>query len=182
MAEIMRDPIWQFVGVAIATVAIIVAIWLSQRERNRRQLVYFLRSTDLLSVKDELRERVKILYDDRPVEDVRLCEFGIKNVGNVPILPGDFIRPVEFSFGEQSRVLTADIDSTIPTDLGAKIQWANRETATKAVTSVEIAPLLLNQGDVVSIKGLVTGSKGYDVSGRVVAEYVNENETRIGLN
>jgi hypothetical protein len=180
MAELMRDPIWQFVGVTLAAIAIIVAIWLSLREHNLKRLAYFIHSTLLLSVSDELRDNLKILYNDKPVEDVRLCEFGIKNIGNVPILPTDFIRPVELFLGAKSHVLTADVLSTTPPDLGAKIQWWSGKQTIEAATSVVIAPLLLNQGDAVSIKCLVTGSEVFDVRGRIVGvkEIVPESQPR----
>lgn len=168
MADLLRDPIWQFVGAVVAVVTIFVAIWLSQRERNLKRLMYFMRSTELLSVQEELRDSVKIMYKDKPVEDVRLCEFGIKNTGNVPILPTDFISPVNFFFSEESRILTADISSTSPPDLGATILRSNEDPLNEAASSLVIAPLLLNQGDVVSIKALVTGSKQFDVRGRIV--------------
>lgn len=162
MADIIRDPLWQFVGAAFALAAIIVAILVFWLQRRRKILSYeVVTLTPLLSVEEEIEGRVQILFDGSPIKDVHLIELRIINSGNVPIVTSDYEHPVNLSFGENAHILSAEVSKTDPENLQA--------TANAENTKIILTPILLNSGDSITLKMLVSQFSGrLSVNGRIV--------------
>jgi hypothetical protein len=146
MQEIMRDPVWQFIVIAaLALAALVVAIL----QHRRKTLSYEIISrTPLLSVEEEVKGTLQILFDGKPVQDVYLVVARIINTGNVPIVATDYEDPVNLSFGENSQILTTDSSETNPDSL--------RASTSIEKTNVVLAPILLNMGDSITIKMLIS--------------------------
>lgn len=161
MRELLNSPMWQFVGVVLAFVALIVSILVFLKQRQRKELQYALINlTPLLSVEEELRGRVRILFDEQPVDNVYLVVLELFNSGNNPIATDDYEQPITLGFGENAQVLSSQIMRTVPEDLPVKIE-SKKET-------ILLNPLLLNAGDLIVIKVLATGSENYiNVKGRI---------------
>lgn len=162
MWEILRDPIWQFIGAVLALAAILVAVTLYLKQRRHKSLSYeIISSTPLLSLKDEIKGKLQILYEGKPIQQVHLIVARIINSGNTPIVLADYERPVSLSFGKEAQVLTAEVTKTSPDSLQASIKIEEK--------NVVLMPTLLNQGDWVVLKMLVTKFGGeIAVDGRIV--------------
>lgn len=162
MPEFLRDPFWQFVGAvfALATLAASVVFYFLQR--TRKALSYEVVSrTSLMSVKEEVKGRVQILFDGTPVSDAHMIIMRVTNAGNVPIVPSDFLRPVKFGFGETVQILSAEVMETNPDNIEHSV-----EVDTGAVM---LTPVLLNGGDSITLKVLLAQYEGeIDVDGRIV--------------
>src|SRR2546425_10907232 len=116
--DILRDPVWQFIAVIIALIAIIVTL----TQRYRKEIVYdIISDTPILSIKEEVKNRVKVLFDDKPMTNARLIILRIWNSGNVPIIPSDYIEPITLNFGADAEILDADILASIPDDIKSKL-------------------------------------------------------------
>src|SRR3990172_5120414 len=152
---------WEFLGVALAALAIIVIIVLYLLQRNRKGLSYEVVShTPLLSRTEEVGGKLQILFDGKTVQDVHLVEVRIINSGNTPILPADYERPISLKFGENAQILTADVAETAPDSIRASISVERQK--------VVITPLLLNAGDSIKLKVLVAQSGGEPIpDGRI---------------
>lgn len=151
--ELLRDPLWQFVGAILAIAAIAVTIVVYLLQRNRKSLSYEIVSNNsLLTVREELEGKVKITYEDTPVKNVQLIVMKIINTGNVPITPSDFVRPLQFIFDEQTRILSSEVTKKEPKNIDAHI--------TIDKNSFRLEPTLLNGKDSITIKSLV-----YDFDG-----------------
>lgn len=162
MPEILRDPVWQFIGATFAFAAVVVAIFLYWMQRQRKALSYEIISrTPLLSMEEEVQGKLQILFDDKLVQGVHLVAVRIINSGNVPIVSADYERPVNLSFGENTQILTAEVSETNPEIL--------RATAAIEDTKVVLAPVLLNSEDSITLKILVSQFDGQiSVDGRIV--------------
>ena len=154
----IRDSAWQAIGVIIGAiiglVGIIVAIYTYVKQTKKKSLSYqIIESTPLLTVNSEIKNKLKFLYENREVDDIHLLILEIKNDGNIPIESRDFEPqfPLTFSFGEQAKILSADIIETTPKDLDPKIERFEAEPH-----KIVISPLLLNDGDRFRIKLLLT--------------------------
>jgi hypothetical protein len=159
--ELLGSPIWQFVGVILAFLAIILSVGIYYKQRQFKSLSYAISSiTQLLNVHNEVRRRVKILYDDQPVQDVHLAIIELFNSGNVPITSTDYDHPVIFDFGVNARILSSEIIRTIPSNLPASI-----EVQAKLII---FANILLNPEDSITVKVLLSGFEDrIAVTGRV---------------
>jgi len=164
MFEMLRDPIWQFVAVVLALAGVLVPIILFLRQRGRKQVGYeILAQTPLVSVRGGLEEEVVVLFAGQIVENVHLVMLRIVNSGNLPITTGEFESPVTLEFGPDSQVLTAEISDTSPDDLEAVL------VITESKRAVRLLPCLLNHGDSITIRMLVSEFTGdMHVAGRIV--------------
>lgn len=156
LLDFLRDPTWQFVGAAFAVIAIIVTL----RQRQRKALTYQVKSTaTLLTASEEIASRVKVFFDSAEVNDIRLWLIEVKNSGNAPISMADFEKPLQLTFGDSARVLSVAVIDKRPDDLPAEVETRD--------SSVVLIPLLLNAGDRLLVKALVTNAGEIDVTARV---------------
>jgi hypothetical protein len=162
MSDILRDPLWQFVGVIAALVAISISIILYMKSRSRKSLSYVIISrTPLLSVDREIKKDLQILYQGKPIQQVHLLLMKLINSGNVPVTASDFERPFSLLFSEDAKVIAAEIIKTKPESLRATIAFENQK--------VVLNPVLMNGGDSITLKILVSKLNGdFKVDGRIV--------------
>jgi hypothetical protein len=161
MLEILRDQIWQFVGATFGFVAIIVSTVLYWTQRRRKALSYdIIVSSPLVSAVDEIKGRLEIYFDGKPVQDIHLVGVKIINSGNVPIVSADYERPVSLSFGREAEILSAKALEPNPDSLQASVDIE--------ATRVVLKPVLLNGGDSITLTSLVSGLSEISVDGRIV--------------
>lgn len=165
MWDILRDPMWQFIGAILAAAAIFISIALYLRQRRRKDLSYEIVSrTPLLSVStraQEIKKQLQILFNGKPVQQVHLIVIKIINSGNMPILSTDYERPVSLNLGEEAQILTAEVVETDPDSL--------RTSARIEGKSVVLTPSLLNEKDSITLKMLVSRFVNQiTVDGRIV--------------
>jgi len=161
MSDIFRDPIWQFIGAILAIIAILTSVGLYLRQRRHKQLSYaILSQTPLLSMAEEIKDKLQVLYEGKIVRQVHLIMVKIMNSGKIPILSTDFVIPINLDF-EGARILTAEIHKTSPQSLEASINIEDNMAV--------VSPNLLNEGDAITLKMLVSEFKDkIMVKGRVV--------------
>ena len=162
MTEIFRDPVWQFVGAILAIIAIVISIAIYYAQRKRKKLTYeIISKTSILSLAEEIEGKLKIIFEGEQVNQVHLLVIRLTNTGNTPITSKDYEREIKLLFGDTSKILTADVSETIPENLGA--------TITKTEQEIILKPVLLNSGDAVTIKALISQFDGsVSIDGRVV--------------
>ena len=162
MPDILRDPLWQFIGAVFAILAVAVPLFLYWRQRQRKELSYeFVYRAPLVSIEEPVRGRVKVLLDDKPVQNIHLVAVRILNSGNLPIIPADYERPVSLCFSENAQIVSAEVSETKPKSL--------QTTVSVEKTKVVLAPVLLNSGDSLTLKMLVNQfDEKIDVYGHIV--------------
>lgn len=159
MIEIIRDPMWQFIGVILV---IIIPLILYLVQRRRKALSWeIISNTPLLSIDDEIRGNLQVLFDGKPVQDVQLIIVEIINSGNVAIKSTDYERPINLDFGENAHILTAEVTETTPDNLDVSINIEG--------TKVLLNPTLMNGKDSITIKTIVGQfNDQITVEGRIV--------------
>lgn len=160
--KILKDPVWQFISVVVAVIALIatVIIYLIDRPVKRFQ-VQILSNSPLISVNTDISSQIQILYKDKPVQTLSLILLRFENVGNEPIRETDYSEPIRISLSPQSEVGEVTIQETRPAgiDLNPKVITANQ---------IEIAKVLLNPGDQAVVKVLALNNDGtLDVEARI---------------
>jgi len=173
MWEFLRDSMWQLVAVLLALVAVFVPILVYLKQRTRKSLSYEILSLNpLLSVENEIKGDVQILYQSKTVEQVHLIVLKIINTGNMPILSTDYERPISLSFGEESKILTTEITGKNPDSL--------RPSARIEEGMIVLAPILLNVRDSVTLKMLVNKFGKVTVDGRIAGvREIKETEKKV---
>jgi hypothetical protein len=141
----LRD--WGFWGVVIGGVAILVSIgiafWQQSVGRSVKELSWGIVSQGrLVDVHDNMKGRLKVLFDGVPRTDLKFVVLKIANTGNVPIEEHDFAEKLTLNFGDP--ILDAGVAGVVPPDLKTQMLFGGRQLV--------LDPLLLNPGDSVSLK------------------------------
>lgn len=165
MTDFLRDPVWDFWAVVLAVIfglAGVVSLFLQWRQHRRKELFYEITTNvPLLTFRDEVYGRLQILFDGQPIRNAHMILLTVGNSGNEPILPVDFISPLALSFGEESQILSAEITTMNPDDLGASIAVDDRR--------IILSPVLMNRGDFLSLRLFLTQPpEGINVDARIV--------------
>lgn len=161
MFEIFRDPLWQSVGAILTLLAIFVSILLYRRQRKRKSLSYKIVScAPLLSIGEEIKNGLQILYNNKPIQQAHLVLVEIFNSGNTPVTTKDYEHPITLKFGEQAKILTTEIAETAPPNLPASIKIEDEELV--------LLPTLLNEGDSVTLKALIENFDETNIDGRII--------------
>jgi len=159
--DLLRDPLWQFVGVLIALIALYISIW---QARRRKRIAYRIVSNISVARIDRSTfydGRLQILFDGQPLDDAQVLQVQVGNTGNQSIRAADYESPLSFSIDQSARILDAEIVDAKPSSLQPAI--------TVYPTMVSIAPTLLNSGDSFTLKILTTSFEGtISASGRIV--------------
>lgn len=161
MEELIRDPIWTFVGVLCAILAVVVTIFIFLAQRKTKRLSYEITSnTQLLGVKDEIQGKVQVLYDGEEVKNVHLLTIRFTNSGNQSIASSDYERPLSVEVNSDAKILTHEVIDETPENLGA--------TVTLEESKLIFAPVLMNAKDSFSIKTLISDFEGNPfIDGRI---------------
>lgn len=149
MSEILRDPLWQFIGAILALIAIGVSILTYLLQRNRKSLSYeVLSDTPLLTMKEKLEGKLRILYEGTSIKNTQLLVIRILNSGNMPIRAEDYVLPLEFEFGNSAKILSAEVTDKVPDNLPANVTVNDH--------GFRLEPTLLNSKDSITVKVLVS--------------------------
>jgi hypothetical protein len=161
MDQLVRDPMWTFVGSLFAILAVLVAIAVFFAQRKIKRLSYEITSnTQLIGVKDEIQGKVQVLYEGEEVKNVHLLTLRFTNNGNQSISSGDYERSLGVTVNPEAKILTYEIIDEEPNKLGAAVSLEGNKLI--------ISPVLLNAKDAFSIKALVSDLQGRpEIDGRI---------------
>lgn len=148
-------------GFSAVIAAITVPLIIYFLQKSKRRLAYeVVSNAQLVGVKSEVQNKIKIYYENKLVENVHLVSIRIINSGNQPISIDDFARPISIQLGSNTNILTSEVLGLNPKDLDVSIL--------KMQNSVEIQPLLLNPNDSLTLNILISDYRGgLEVSARV---------------
>lgn len=143
----------------IAAITVPLIIYFLQKSKKR--LAYeIISDTQLVGVKSEVQNKIKIYYEDKLVENVHLISIRFINNGNQPISIDDFAKLINIGLGNNTNILTCEVLEQNPKNLDVSI--------IKMQDSIEIQSLLLNSNDNFTLNILISDYKGeLEVSARV---------------
>lgn len=175
--DFLRDPIWQFVGVVVAVLALAISLWsYFLVQRDRKALSYDSFALSLLSVDKEIQRDLTIVYKGNLVDSLHLVLLRVVNTGNQPIGTADYEQAIRFSSPYDTRILSAEVTEADPDSLRNALRDGGIEVLSEK--EVVLRPVLLNPGDSVTIRVLACQfSQVIDVSGRIAG--VKEIRQRI---
>lgn len=151
MMEILRDSVWQFVGIVLALLSLVATLTVYWWQRQTKELAFgVVSSRRPIAIADELSSRVTVHVDGKPTENLHLMVFGLKNSGHRAIAVADFERPLSVAFGA-GQIVSAETASQHPSNLGAVLNVSN--------SKVVLSPVLLNPGDQLLIQVLLSAAK-----------------------
>jgi hypothetical protein len=150
---LIRDSAWNFIGVIVSILSLIVAFLVWRKPWGKKSLkVEMLAKIPLLSIHEEIATRIQVKIDGKIVNNIYLLNFRIVNNGNQPIPSNDFERPISLFLGEHTNLIEASIQNVFPNSIKPSIE--------KHGNHVILNPLLLNPNDFIVIKLILTKYAG----------------------
>lgn len=155
MQDFNFDKIIKFapiVAVTVGILAIITAIstaYFVNWWRLRKSLAYVIKTyTAIFSIDPEIREKIQIFYDGKPITNARLFVISLLNDGRQPVEEKDFSKKsIDFVFSPSGQILSSEVINVNPDDLIVEKEEKGN--------ILSIKPLLLNKGDSFEIKGII---------------------------
>jgi hypothetical protein len=145
------DAAW--VGALASVAAAVIAIITSLRARKNKSLAYeILSESPLVSISDEVKGSLQVLFNGKPVENLHLLLIKFVNDGNVPIARDDFERCFTLLLKDGSDIISVEAVQTTPDNLAPSINVGGQV--------ITVDPIMLNPGDAFTIKILVSKYSG----------------------
>jgi hypothetical protein len=191
--NILRDPVWQFIGVIVALIGIIVglialvnptiagivffvaliALLLLYPKLRPSKTIFFrlISDTIVLRIRSEKVDKgdVQVLYKGEEVEgDIHLVTVRLWNASSDPILPDEYKgNLIKLNFGKEAKVLSTQVSESKPATIKEEID-ENKFVQFDA-GKVLLKPIWLNKDNSLTLKILLTNFQGE----------VSTDETRI---
>jgi hypothetical protein len=168
MPDLVIDPRYLAPIATSCGVAVTITLWILNL--RRKELTYeILSDTPLVSVREEVKDQVQIIFKGEAVHDVHLVQIRLTNSGNVPIRIADYEGRLSVKVPPPARILSAEVEDTHPAHLERRPD--NGETSLieeMTANNVALRPVLLNHKDWLTIKLLVTKpTDGIMISGHI---------------
>lgn len=158
MADFLSDP--RYLGPIATSCGIAVSLVLWILNLRTKELSYEITArTPLISVKEEVQDKIQISFQGQPVDDVHLVVIKIANSGNVPIRSSEFEGKFAITLAGDMNVLLAEVLETKPASLLERCRVDDNIVPLIAGVNkgeVPLRPLLLNPRDSITIKMLVS--------------------------
>jgi hypothetical protein len=185
--DYVRDPVWQFWGVIIGLMAIVISSYITY------DLFYRSQTAGLLTV--TLEGKYSIVYRDPAYEDeleiyfqgakalnVSSLLFNLRYEGNLPIRPDDYITPLRFTVSPPAQIAKIEVIKLVPKTVDVSVKNVLTD-------SFQLSDSLLNSKDTVSFRATLVndpdpnGVPTMSVSGRIagVQDIVVRSETEVTL-
>lgn len=103
--------------IAIATVALLAAIFYGKRQIDKRRFVYQIKSTPIIKIDGVSHEDIEIRFKGIPVQQLTLYSVSVFNLGNRPILREDWDETLRIRFGSSIKIVDARLAASFPKNL-----------------------------------------------------------------
>ena len=77
--DFMRDAVWQSVGAILAFFALGISLWIYFKQRETKVIGYGITITPLLTIDHEIKNKLKIYYNDHEVAEAVSAKLTISN-------------------------------------------------------------------------------------------------------
>jgi hypothetical protein len=161
MVDLLNSGTWPILSVIVAIIALVATITIYLLNKKKKAIGYeIVQNLQLISIKGDVRERVELFFDKKKISDVSLVLFRIFNLGDIPIVQTDVLKPITVHFGEGAKILEATIESISPSNLD--VHFSIKEN------SLEISTPLLNSKESMTFKMLISQYSYIKIDARIV--------------
>jgi hypothetical protein len=160
MADFLDNEAARWIIGIVVTILIGVAAIIGPPFIHRKRKRLWYQASIYPLVREELDERITILFDGKAVPNVYVSIIGLRYKGTDPIMEDDYRSPVTFDY-EDAQILDAEIFETEPDGI-------NAHTFVKDESKVVFEPIALNDENRIAARVLLSGRNTPKVSGHIV--------------
>jgi hypothetical protein len=148
----LRDYSTYIVGIPTFIISTFAAYYFYRKQVNKKELSYSIENAiSIVDIQNTYRNRFKVLFDEKPINDLSLLTIKFFNSGNQPITNSDYEEDIKIELtqgiNKNIYVVSADITDKLPSNISNKL-------STKG-TELYITPSLLNPKDKFRVQILV---------------------------
>lgn len=160
MFEFFKDFDVRLLAPLATVCAILVSVLLWRLNQRTKSLTWeILWRNPLLNVRGAARRKLEVYYEGKPVGDAELVILRIWNNGHIPVNAAEFLSGLVIKLNPNAEVIAAGITETTPGDLEDRLKGGSLLT-TIGKDKVELAPLLLNPEDSITLQLVVRRANG----------------------
>jgi hypothetical protein len=160
----MWPPSEGLVGILVGVAAIVVAIVIAAAQRRPKLLAWDVVVDEPLRLRSEqMPASLKITWDGKVVNALRLSTIRIENLGRRVVLPGDFLDPIAIELAEGAflDIQVRDASKGVSPEIPAKPPLPNR---------LEFIPPALNPREWFELRFVIDGAAGFSASCRIAEQ------------
>jgi hypothetical protein len=153
----LQSPFWQGVGAVVSIIALIVSTFIAydiyQKSLQSPGLSISQEySFNPIEFGKDSSKPISISIGDEAVSDLKVYSYTLKNTGNLPIRPEDYIKPITITVEKDLRILTIEKSRSDPE--GIDVSWNE-----VGKNEFSLTPLLLNPNDSMSTLVFVSAAE-----------------------
>lgn len=155
--------VWLLLGI-ITIASLIIAIHEGRKRREKKQISYAKRSSQLISVGNSVIDKLSLKYDGKPIEDLYVTRIAIWNSCSILIKPEDFVS------SEFLRILASNEAQL----LDARVVYSSDKASRVAVSSFSSSEVCIGFDFLEKDRGVILqllhsgGDGSLNVSGRIM--------------
>jgi hypothetical protein len=156
MTQLPSNHFFELGGLILTGVSILATLLIPRWEQPHKDVTYdVIYRTKVLPVKEQeqLEGKLEIFYDRKPVKSLTVWGLKVRNSGTLPIQPSDYEKPISFSMGQNSQILSVDTIEADPPELTVKVIFKNER--------LFLEEKLLNSKDSITFKILVKDAEDH---------------------
>lgn len=131
LTKLMDSPIARTFLAIIAILGFAYAIFCQQKNKERKEFSYYLKSNTLIERKKSKFEKLSIAYNEQEIESLCVSRFTIWNSGNRTLNHTDMVksRELTISASDDSKILDAELIACPEETNKFSIEMINEQTA-----------------------------------------------------
>jgi hypothetical protein len=146
----LRDPFWQFAGVVVGVITILITVAITydglRRAQARPELTITIEDKFPVVIKYlAIESDIQVLYRGVETKEVSAAFFTLANTGNVPILPSDYIKPISLTIDANAEIADVAVISRQPENVDLSVTQTLSQ-------SLKLSKALLNAGDILRFR------------------------------
>ena len=138
-----------------------ITLWIGKRRTQKGFSYRELSESALIPNKKQAHGKIEILFEGKPVENVRVFEMEMRNSGGKELESKDFYKPVRIVFRDGTEILKAEVTSA-SSEFDPEFEILGSD--------VTLKPVPMNPGDYLTVKVLIIADKKVDaeVRGKII--------------
>jgi hypothetical protein len=149
---------WNIIFLLIGIISLVVGTYVAydiykrQLKSTKLTIIEVNKINPLIFLDESVSKRIAFLVDGKKTESLYIYNYQIINSGENPILPEDFVQPLQISVKQPWEILDTKTIRTVPSNL--VINWTK-----KGKNKFEMVPCLINPDDQAVIVMLLNNPK-----------------------
>ncbi|MBR8833174.1 MAG: hypothetical protein DSM106950_03790 [Stigonema ocellatum SAG 48.90 = DSM 106950] len=177
--NILRDPIWNSVGVVVAIIFGILSLLVAWKQFQRKSLEYQLISANNILEIPDIHEKIEVRLNSNVIRNFYVILLKFNNKGNATIEENDFSEKITIELGQNVKLLSVKILQQPTAREGLRVSL--KEDGDRGYVRIE--PFLLNGGEFFTLQITADSFEKVMVNGRIsgVKRILESNRTSPNL-